>query len=104
MWKGTESDHTKDAKYVATLIRDYLLFLYSQLIEVSNQYTESLKKNTAIVGIKLDDQQKEKLEKRAINMAARLHIHSDKALSIIISCDKDFLSVLQYLAVHWLDQ
>ena len=101
-WKATDST-SKDAKQVATLLRDYLLFLYSQLIEVSNQYTEALKKNTQIVGIKLDEQQKEKLEVRAMKMASRLHIHSDKALSIIISCDKEFLDILQYLSSMWLE-
>ncbi|KAG2382225.1 hypothetical protein C9374_005427 [Naegleria lovaniensis] len=100
-WQSTELSVTKDAKQVAIILRDYLLFLYSQLIEISNQYTEALKKNTSIVGIKLDEQRKESLEKRAVNMAARLHIHSDKALSIIISCDKEFLTILQYLGVIW---
>ena len=100
-WKDTDSN-SKDAKHVATLLRDYLLFLYSQLIEISNQYTEALKKNTQIVGIKLDEQQREKLEVRAMKMASRLHIHSDKALSIIISCDKEFLDILQYLASVWI--
>ncbi|KAF0981154.1 hypothetical protein FDP41_012942 [Naegleria fowleri] len=100
-WQSTDLNVTKDAKQVAIILRDYLLFLYSQLIEISNQYTEALKKNTSIVGIKLDEQRKETLEKRAVNMAARLHIHSDKALSIIISCDKDFLVILQYLGVIW---
>lgn len=77
-WQSTDLNVTKDAKQVAIILRDYLLFLYSQLIEISNQYTEALKKNTSIVGIKLDEQRKETLEKRAVNMAARLHIHSDK--------------------------
>ncbi|KAL9649667.1 hypothetical protein ABK040_003344 [Willaertia magna] len=103
IWKNEEKTVDDSMITIASVLRDYLLFLYSQLIEISNEYIEALKKNIMIVSTKVladDVTLRDRLEKRSIKLSTRLNIHADKALSVVISTDKDILKVIGYIGAQ----